>query len=209
MLADLRNDTLRLASEIDKLILHSRGKEAVTREDVLALLGAGEETSAWALSEALADGNAALAVQALRRLLAEGEAAPMIVGTLASRLRQLVVLRDERASGRTNEAARRVVFPGRSGYFADVLARKAARPRASSTALATLRRRPRREVGAADSGGSKVAAFDFEIWRSCAILIVASPILIVADFARMQRGRTCPLEKELPCLDPEQMRTSK
>lgn len=128
LLAELRgNDTLRLANEIEKLVLHSEATGAISREEVLTLVGASEATSAWVLGEALADGDASQAVQALRRLLAEGQAPPMIVGAIASRLRQLIVLRDERSVGRANEAARKTVFPGRSIYFADALARKSER----------------------------------------------------------------------------------
>ena len=127
-LAELRgNDTLRLASEIEKLLLHAGGSAPITRPDVLALVGQSEATSAWALGEALAEGDLHNGVQALRRLLAEGHAAPMIVGAVAARLRQLVVLRDETLTGRPNEAARKVVFPGRSIFFADKLARSCVR----------------------------------------------------------------------------------
>ena len=107
---------------------------------MLTLVGASEATSAWALGEALADADAARAVRSLRRLLAEGQAAPMIVGAIASRLRQLVVLRDEQSAGRTNDAARKTVFPGRSIYFADALARKSRRfsRTALTDALASL-----------------------------------------------------------------------
>lgn len=128
LLADLRgNDTMRLAGELEKLLLYVGTERPISRDDVRALVGAGEATSAWSLGEAIADTDPRRAVLALRRLLAEGEAAPMIVGAIASRLRQLIVLSEEGVSGRPNEAARKIVFPGRSVFFADALARKAAR----------------------------------------------------------------------------------
>ena len=56
------------------------------------------------------------------------------------RLRQMIVLCDEKATRRANDAARAIVFPGRSIYFADALARKAARfsPQALADALSAL-----------------------------------------------------------------------
>jgi DNA polymerase-3 subunit delta len=140
-LAELRgNDTMRLSSEIEKLLIHAGPSAKISREAVFALVGAGEAASAWALVDAMADGDALGAVRILRGLLDEGEAAPAIVGAIASRLRQLVVLRDEKTVGRPNEAARRVVFPGRSIFFADAVARKAARftPEALLAAMASL-----------------------------------------------------------------------
>jgi len=52
----------------------------------------------------------------------------------------MIVLRDEKTARRSNEAARTLVFPGKSIYFADALARKAARfsPEALTDALAGL-----------------------------------------------------------------------
>jgi DNA polymerase-3 subunit delta len=140
LLAELRgNDTMRLGAEIEKLLLYA-GKRAVTSEDVLALVAAGEAPTAWALVDAVADGDAQRALGALDRLLEEGEAPPAIVGALASRLRQMIVLCDEKDVRRTNDAARAIVFPGRSIYFADALARKAGRfrPDALTDALAAL-----------------------------------------------------------------------
>jgi DNA polymerase III delta subunit len=141
LLAELRgNDTMRLHTEIDKLLTHAGGSRRISREAVLALVGASEASSAWALVDAMADGEARRAAKILRDLLDEGEAPPMIVGAIASRLRQLIVLREERVAGRPNEAARKLVFPGRSIFFADSVARKAAHfpPEGLIDALASL-----------------------------------------------------------------------
>jgi DNA polymerase-3 subunit delta len=140
-LAELRgNDTLRISGEIEKLLLHAGHGRAITREAVLSLIGDGEAPTAWALVDAMADGDAARALRTLRRIMDDGEPAPVVVGAIASRLRQLIVLRDEKTAGRPNEAARKVVFPGRSVYFADALAPKAARftPEGLLEALASL-----------------------------------------------------------------------
>ena len=141
LLAELRgNDTMRLGAEIEKLVLYTGGSRAIGADDVLALVATGEAPTAWALVDAVADADARRALSALNRLLEEGEAAPAIVGALASRLRQMIVLRDEKTTRRANEAARALVFPGRSIYFADALARKAARfsPEALTSALSGL-----------------------------------------------------------------------
>jgi len=141
LLAELRgNDTMRLAAEIEKLLLYTGGARAIGSDDVLALVAAGEAPTAWALVDAVADGDARRALTALGRLLADGESAPAIVGALASRLRQMIVLRDEKTTRRSNEAARSLVFPGKSIYFADALARKAARfsPESLTDALSGL-----------------------------------------------------------------------
>lgn len=141
LLAELRgNDTMRLGAEIEKLLLYAGGARAITADDVLSLVAAGEAPTAWALVDAVADGDARRSLFALGRLLEEGESPPAIVGALASRLRQMIVLCDEKGSRRENEAARAIVFPGRSIYFADALARKAARfrPEALTDALEGL-----------------------------------------------------------------------
>jgi len=141
LLAELRgNDTMRLGAEVEKLLLYTGGTRAITPDDVLSLVAAGEAPTAWALVDAVADADARRALSALSRLLEEGEAAPAIVGALASRLRQMIVLCDEKAARRANDAARAIVFPGRSIYFADALARKAARfsPQALADALSGL-----------------------------------------------------------------------
>jgi len=141
LLAELRgNDTMRLGAEVEKLLLYTGGTRAITPDDVLSLVATGEAPTAWALVDAVADADARRALSALSRLLEEGEAAPAIVGALASRLRQMIVLCDEKATRRANDAARAIVFPGRSIYFADALARKAARfsPQALADALSAL-----------------------------------------------------------------------
>ena len=134
------NDTLRLSAEIDKLLIHAGEARVITSEDVRTLVGGAESASAWGLVDAIADGDAAQAIGALRRLLGAGEPAPMLVGAIASRLRQMIVMSDEAVARRPNEAARRIVFPGRSIYFAETLGRKASRfsPRALMDALAAL-----------------------------------------------------------------------
>src|SRR5262249_19125206 len=140
LLAELRgNDTMRVEGEIEKLLLHAGGKP-VSTEDVLSLVGGGQAASAWALVDALAPGNAERAVRPPRSLVAMGEPVPAIVGAIAARLRQLVILRDEKLTGRANDAARKAVFPGRSIFFADSVAREAARftPEALLAALASL-----------------------------------------------------------------------
>ena len=128
-----------------------------------AKVGASEAASAWDLVDAMADGDAGRAVKTLRRLLDEGEPAPVIVGAIASRLRQMIVLRDESATGRPNEAARRIVFPGRSLYFADALARKAARfqPEGLLSALASLYEVDRRTKSSSIESGAWIEQWLF------------------------------------------------
>lgn len=141
LLAELRgNDTMRLGAEIEKLLLYTGGSRAIGTDDVLSLVAAGEAPTAWALVDAVADGDARRALPALTRLLEEGEAPPAIVGALASRLRQMIVLSDEKTTRRENDAARAIVFPGRSIYFADALSRKSGRfsPQALARALSEL-----------------------------------------------------------------------
>jgi DNA polymerase-3 subunit delta len=126
LLAELRgNDTMRLGAEIEKLLLYTGGARAIGADDVLSLVAAGEAPTAWALVDAVADGDARRALSALNRLLEEGEAAPAIVGALASRLRQMIVLRDEKTTRRPT-GARRSSFPDDRSIFADTLL---ARPR--------------------------------------------------------------------------------
>ena len=167
LLAEMRgNDTLRIDSEIEKLLLHAGPARVIARESVLALVGAGEAPTAWALVDAMADADPGAALATLRRLMDDGEPAPMVVGAIASRLRQMIVLRDEKTAGRTNEAARKIVFPGRSIFFADALARKAARfaPETLVAALETLY-----EVDKRSKSSSVDAGAYLEAWLASAL----------------------------------------
>lgn len=164
MLAELRgNDTMRLCGEIEKLLLHAGSGRSIGCEDVASLIGAGEVSSAWTLVDAMVDGDAQRAVLTLRLLIDDGQPVPVIVGAIASRLRQMVILRDEKTTRTPNEAARRIVFPGRSVFFADGLARKVARipPHGLLSALSSLYVLDKRSKSTSLEGGALIEEWLF------------------------------------------------
>lgn len=158
-LAELRgNDTMRLRWEIEKLLIHAGEERRIGPDDIEALIGAGEAGSAWALVDAMVDGDAQKAILTLRRLIDDGEPVPAIVGAIASRLRQMVILRDEKTTGRPNEGARQIAFPGRSIYFADALGRKVGRlpPHSLVGALSALYDVDKRSKSTTLEGGALI-----------------------------------------------------
>ena len=83
MLQDLvQAETLLLGNELEKLTLCCAGAGVVTAADVEAVLGRTRTVDAWSLTNAVEDGDPAAAVAALRRLLDQGAAIPMLVGML-------------------------------------------------------------------------------------------------------------------------------
>lgn len=83
LLADLvESDTLLLGNELEKLALYCQAKKVVEKDDVAALLGRTRALEIWDLTNALEDGRQDIAVQALRRLLEQGAAVPLLVGML-------------------------------------------------------------------------------------------------------------------------------
>ena len=83
LLQDLvETDTLLLANELEKLALYCSQTKRVEREDVEAILGRTRAIEVWALTGAIEDAQPTEAVAALRRLLDQGAAVPMLVGTL-------------------------------------------------------------------------------------------------------------------------------
>ena len=74
-------ETIMLGNEIEKLAL-SRAGAAVSVDDVAAALGRSRTVDAWSLTNAIEDGDREAALGALRRLLDQGEAVPMLVGML-------------------------------------------------------------------------------------------------------------------------------
>jgi DNA polymerase-3 subunit delta len=126
LLQDLvETDTLLLANELEKLALYCTQTRRVEREDVEAVLGRTRAVEVWALTGAIEDGRPELAVAALRRLLGQGAAVPMLVGTLDWCLGRLVASEPPKAPPGRRRAldARRHALKGRSGEIYGLLRR--------------------------------------------------------------------------------------
>ena len=99
LLAELRgNDTMRLAAEIEKLLLYAGGSQCDHRGR--CPVPSSRREDAHGLGPGRCRGRRRCAARALRdeSPARGGEAAPAIVGALASRLRQMIVLCDEKAA---------------------------------------------------------------------------------------------------------------
>jgi DNA polymerase-3 subunit delta len=73
-------ETLLLANELEKLALLCADRKLVTAEDVESILGRSRAIDSFVLTNAIEDGDPGAAVAALRRLLEQGAAVPMLVG---------------------------------------------------------------------------------------------------------------------------------
>jgi DNA polymerase-3 subunit delta len=82
-----------LDSELEKILLYVGGRTEVLRSDVLAVLSNSREASIFDLTNAVETGDAAGALRALRALAVQREAAPSILGMIASVVRSLLLAR--------------------------------------------------------------------------------------------------------------------
>ena len=108
LLADLvQAETLLLSNEVEKLAIHAGDKKVVERADVESLLGRSRTIEVFQLTNAVEDGNAQAAVTALRQLLAQGAAIPMLVAMLDWCLGRLLGTEPVNASPARQAALRR------------------------------------------------------------------------------------------------------
>ena len=117
LLQDLvETDTLLLSNELEKLALYCSQTGRVEREDVEAILGRTRAVEVWALTGAIEDGRPEVALAALHRLLGQGAAVPMLVGTLDWCLGRLVGSEPPKAPPGRRRAleARRRALKGRA-----------------------------------------------------------------------------------------------
>jgi len=89
----LSTDTGQLALELDKLCAYARGAE-ITVDMVRLLTPARVERDEWELSNALASHDKRAAIVALWRRIHEGTPEPLLIGSLASGLRNLLMIQD-------------------------------------------------------------------------------------------------------------------
>lgn len=118
LLQDLvETDTLLLSNELEKLALYCSQTGRVEREDVEAILGRTRAIEVWALTGAIEDGRPEEALAALHRLLGQGAAVPMLVGTLDWCLGRLVGSEPPKAPPGRRRALenRRRALQGRAG----------------------------------------------------------------------------------------------
>lgn len=118
------DDTALLANEIDKLLAYSADRP-INASDVNELVAINSELSAFALLDALADGDRGVALSVYRQLLHQGERPEAILPQIAAFVRRLAVIRaalDE--NGSLTEAAAAAQINPRT---VDRLARQAGR----------------------------------------------------------------------------------
>lgn len=115
-----RQGSLAVA-ELEKLALY-RPDGAIAREDVVALVPEVVPDSTWAFLDAVADRHAATAAQLLDHLL-ETTPEPVILVQLHRRLRDLLEIADQLASGTAPAALVRAL--GMNPYRVEILARQA------------------------------------------------------------------------------------
>ncbi len=111
--------------EFDKLTCYAGAGEFIEEEDVAAVVADTRVETVFALTDALAAGEAAVALRLLRRLLDGGQPGLVILTMIARHLRQVWKARELQGQGAAPaEVARRV---GISPYFLDGLLAQARR----------------------------------------------------------------------------------
>jgi DNA polymerase III delta subunit len=117
-----RYQTRIAAMELDKLALY-RGSEAVSADDVRALVAEAVPTSVWAFTDAVGERRGRQAAELLDRLL-EDTPEPVLLAVLHRRVRELLELGDRLAAGERLPAAARAMGIS-SDYRAQTLATQA------------------------------------------------------------------------------------
>jgi DNA polymerase III subunit delta len=131
ILADLCNSNLAaIRTEIEKLATYVGDGQPIRRADVEALVVSEKKYSVWQLSEMLAGGQCARAIEFLDNLLREGEAPPALVGAMAWMYRKLLEAKD--------------LGPHISGYQA--ASRLVMRPDTAELALRAAQKMPRGQL---------------------------------------------------------------
>ena len=98
---------LRLRHELERLALWSGGGGRVGLEDLDAMVSDTSEEAIWTLADAVVAGDGPATLRVAERLVAQGEALPRIVYSLAPRLRQALQAARELEAGRpANEVAK-------------------------------------------------------------------------------------------------------
>jgi DNA polymerase III delta subunit len=91
---------LRLRSELERLALWAGPGGTVTAEDLEAMIADTSEAAIWSLADALVEGDEAGALAVAEQLVAQGEALPRIVYSLAPRLAKALRAARELEAGR-------------------------------------------------------------------------------------------------------------
>jgi DNA polymerase III subunit delta len=93
--------TVRLGNELDRLSIWVGADRRVTHDDLEAMVADTSEEVAWALSDALVEGDAAAAQRAAERLAGQGESITGLVYQAAKRLREARAALSALESGRS------------------------------------------------------------------------------------------------------------
>ena len=125
-----------LDSELEKILLYLGSRAEVRRADVLEVLSSSREANIFDLTNALEERNAAGALRALRSLAVQREAAPAILGMVASTLRGLIVARAVLDRGLDGQLDGRVSY---ATFQARVLPRLAADAESDDGSVAKIR----------------------------------------------------------------------
>jgi DNA polymerase III subunit delta len=91
---------LRLRNELERLALWAGDDGAVGREQLEAIIDDTSEEAIWSLADALVEGDEAEVTAISERLVAQGEALPRVIYSLAPRLRQALRASRELEAGR-------------------------------------------------------------------------------------------------------------
>lgn len=133
--------TVRLSNELDRLSLWLGGSGRVSRPDLEAMVADTSEEVAWALSDALVDGDIGAAQLAAERLAAQGESVTGLIYQAAKRLRAAHAALSAIEAGRSPRQVEGEL--GMHPYAAKMLIRRARRSsiedlRAAACAVADL-----------------------------------------------------------------------
>jgi DNA polymerase-3 subunit delta len=122
-------DLLRLRTEIRKVATYVAERKLIRRQDVKALVISEKTTTVWELSDLLASGQQAKALEFLERLLRDGEEPLQMLGALTWMYRKLIEASEARGVSNGYQAARALGMRPEQAELALRSARKIGKPR--------------------------------------------------------------------------------
>lgn len=117
-------DLAGLANELEKLATYVGDKKTIDIADVDALASGAKEFKFWALSDALEKGDLAAALDVIDSEFAEGAAAPLVLGSVAGFLKNLLLAKSLLRENRDRREIFKIIRPNINENWRDLFERK-------------------------------------------------------------------------------------
>lgn len=141
--AKVGTDTRQIMSEAEKLALYVGGRQAVTEDDIDAIVSSTAESALWDIQDAVGKKQLGRSLQILHRLFAQRESPIAIVTFITNRFRELLVYREAMDKG---------WFRLKSGNYGSVLGEWGELDQETEEVLTAVMKKNPRTVNAYRSG---------------------------------------------------------